>query len=78
MNFRDLNEKDRQTVIHTTKFVNDLHILHFNDKNFRYLPKESDIGDILKFLYNVVASGDKPLFGVKSEQTLQYPKNFNE
>ena len=77
LNFRDLNEKDRQTVIHTTKFLNGLHILPFNDKNFCYLPKESDIGDILKFLYNVVASDDKPLFGVKSEQTLQYLKNFN-
>ena len=72
LNFRDLNEKDRQTVIHTTKFLNGLHILPFNDRNFCYLPKESDVGEILKFLYNVVASDDKPFVAVKNKPTLQY------
>ena len=77
LNFKDLNEKDRQTVIHTTKFLNGLHILPFNDRNFCYLPKESDIGDILKFLYNVVATDEKPFIAVKNQQTLQYLINFN-
>lgn len=72
ISFKDLSDKDKQIVIHTTRYKNGLHILPFNDRNFCYLPKEEDLGNILLTLYNFVASEEKPLVAVKNQQTLKY------
>lgn len=51
LNWCDLNEEDMKTVNFTLHNINGLHLLPFNDKNFCFLPKNSDVETILKYWY---------------------------
>ena len=66
--WRVLSLEDQKVCIYTTKFINGLHHYPFNPREFSYITKAENIGQVLCTWYQMVASQDKPLFAFKNQQ----------
>ena len=77
INWNDLNEEDVKTINYTTKNLNGLHLLPFNDKAYAFLPKSENVDLVIKNWYSEIISKmpeDKYLFAFKN----CYVKNILE
>jgi hypothetical protein len=67
MDFKSLSPSEKDTVIHSTKFIHGLFYCPFNHVEHAFLPHSNDIGPLLKLYYNMIATTDKPLFAFKNK-----------
>src|SRR5882757_3502546 len=68
IDWNNLSKEEQQIIIYSTQYKHGLFYRPFNPDYYCFVYKSSEIGNVLKIWYEMIASNEKPLFGYKGHQ----------